>query len=237
MIEKSSRGLAQQLVKPLARAWLTLRHQVFGRRYRRLTLETVDGVPLVIMPEVFNPVLFRTGAFLARTLAAHIPVGQRPDEAQVLDLGTGCGIGAIFAARLGCTVVGVDINPQAVRCARLNLLLNCLEHRVEIRPGDLFDPVAAERFDLVLFNPPFYRGAPRDPLDQAWRAPDVFERFAAGLRDVLTPGGRSLVVFSSDGDWPAFQALLRANHFEPKPVAQADFGNEVVTVYSMSLSP
>jgi SAM-dependent methyltransferase len=238
MIEAPLRG--RLFVKPLARAWLTLRHQVLGRRYRRLTLETLDGVPLIILPEVFNPVLFRTGAFLVRRLPALAPSGVRPAGGppsccRALDLGTGSGVGAIFAARLGYHVVGVDINPEAVRCARLNVLLNDLEGQVEIRAGDLFGPVAGERFDLVLFNPPFYRGVPSNRLDHAWRAPDVFERFAAGLHDVLAPGGRALVVFSSDGDWPALQAALRVNHFEPRPVAQTDFGNEVVTVYAASL--
>src|SRR3989304_1477034 len=153
MIEIPSFG--RSLVRPLARAWLAMRHQGLGRRCRRLTLETVEGVPLIVLPEVFNPVLFRTGAFLARTLAAQSPAWQKPGAARALDLGTGCGIGAIFAARLGYTAVGVDINPQAVRCARVNVLLNGLEDRVEVRPGDLLGPVAGERFDLVLFNPPF----------------------------------------------------------------------------------
>jgi methylase of polypeptide subunit release factors len=234
MIETSSRG--RLLLKPLARAWLTLRHQVLGRRYRRLTLETVDGVSLIILPEVFNPVLFRTGAFLARTLAAQPRAGGPAGGGRALDLGTGSGIGAIFAARSGYHALGVDINPQAVRCAQINVLLNRVEGRVEIRAGDLFGPVAGECFDLVLFNPPFYRGVPRDALDHAWRAPDVFERFAAGLGGLLAPGGCALVVFSSDGDWPALRAELRANHFDPKPTAQANYGNEVVTVYAMSLS-
>jgi methylase of polypeptide subunit release factors len=234
MIKTSSRG--RQLVKPLARAWLTLRHQVLGRRHRRLTLETVDGVSLIVLPEVFNPVLFRTGAFLARTLAAQPRAVGPAGGGRALDLGTGSGIGAIFAARSGYHAMGVDINPQAVRCAQINVLLNRVEDRVGIRAGDLFGPVAGEHFDLVLFNPPFYRGAPRDALDHAWRAPDVFERFAASLGGVLAPGGRALVVFSSDGDWPALRAELRANHFDPQPLAQADHGNEVVTVYAMSLS-
>ena len=81
------------------RAWLRLRHQVIGRRYRRLVLERVDGVPLVIFPNVFNPVLLRTGVFLARNLpvpvTANAPDSTRP---RALDVGTGSGIGAIFAA-------------------------------------------------------------------------------------------------------------------------------------------
>ena len=48
--------------------------------------------------------------------------------------------------------------------------MNQLEHRIDVRHGDLFEPVAGERFDLVLFNPPFLLGAPQDERDAAWRS-------------------------------------------------------------------
>jgi SAM-dependent methyltransferase len=211
------------------RWWLRLRHQTLGRRYRRLVLERVDGVPLLVLPEVFNPVLFRTGAFLARCVRPPAPAAA--DEPRALDLGTGSGIGAIFAARLGYRVVGVDLNSAAVRCARLNVMLNQLEARVEIRSGDLFAPVAGERFDLVLFNPPFFRGTPADRLDLAWRATDVLERFAGGLSGAISPTGEALIVLSTDGEWRAMLAALEANGFATRPVATRDFGNEIVTVY------
>ena len=104
--------------------------------------------------------------------------GQMGSGGSALDMGTGSGVGAIFAARRGYRVVAVDINPQAVRCARINTLLNRLEERIEVRRGDLFEPVRGERFDLVLFNPPFFVGEPRSDLDRAWRGREVLERFA-----------------------------------------------------------
>ena len=218
------------LVRPFARFYLALRYQVLGRRHRRLVLEEVDGVPLLVLPEVFNGVLFRTGTFLARTLetAVAAPEGE---TTLALDMGTGSGIGAIFAARRGFSAVGVDINPEAVRCARINVLLNRLEDRVEIRQGDLFAPVSDELFDLVLFNPPFFRGVPRNALDWAWRATDVMERFAAGLPTRLGPRGRALIVVSTDGDWRGMLRALEVNGFEPAPVARRDLGNEVLTAY------
>lgn len=228
------KGLGRgQRLRPLWRTWLRLRHQTLGRRYRRLVLERVDDVSLVVLPDVFNPVLLRTGSFLARSLPPPRVAPASPAVApRALDLGTGSGIGAIFAARRGYTVVGVDINPAAVRCARINVLLNDLEGRIEIRSGDLFEPVAGDRFDLVIFNPPFYRGAPVDRLDQAWRATDVIERFASGLREALRPDGEALVVLSTDGEWLAMLAALDARGFETRPVAARDFGNEILTVYS-----
>lgn len=213
--------------------WLRLRHQTLGRRYRRLVLERIDGVSLVVLPDVFNPILLRTGAFLARSVPPPPVVdGSLALMPRALDMGTGSGIGAIVAARRGYGVVGVDINPEAVRCARINVLLNNLEDRVEIRSGDLFAPVAGEQFDLVLFNPPFYRGAPDDRLDQAWRATDVIERFASGLRQALRPTGEARIVLSTDGEWRAMLAALDGRGFQVRPVASRDFGNEVLTVYA-----
>ena len=217
------------------RAWLRLRHQVIGRRYRRLVLERVDGVPLVILPDVFNPVLLRSGVFLARNLPAPGPsIASESTRPRALDVGTGSGIGAIFAARLGYRVVGVDINPEAVRCARINVLLNDLDELVEIRPGDLFAPVAGQRFDLVVFNPPFFRGVPTDQLDQAWRAPDVIERFADGLGQVLRPGGQARVVLSTDGEWRATLDALGSVGLVAEPTVGKDFGSEVLTVYAVT---
>ena len=88
-LAKTSRLLAATLV----RQWLGLRYRVLSRRYNRLVLEQIDGVPLVVLPQVFNPVLLRTGAFLARTVAA-LPL---PPGADVLDLGAGSGVGAVLS--------------------------------------------------------------------------------------------------------------------------------------------
>jgi SAM-dependent methyltransferase len=228
------RARNRALRRRLSRLWLRVRHPMLRRRHRRLVLERVDGIPIMVLPEVFNPVLFRTGAFLARSIPSPSPAcgGGQGGAARALDVGTGSGIGAIFAARWGYDVVGVDSNSEAVRCARINVLLNNLEGRLEIRQGDLFAPVAGEQFDLVLFNPPFYRGAPADAMDQAWRGTDVMERFAAGLDRVLRPAGETRIVLSTDGEWHAMLSALDRAGFDTRPVASKDFGNEVITVYA-----
>jgi SAM-dependent methyltransferase len=177
------------------RFFLAWRFRLFQRhRHRHLTLEYVDGVPILVLPDVFNPKLFRTGEALVSFLETE-PL--QPDMA-VLDLGTGSGIGAVFAARRGARVVATDLIAEAVRCARINALLNGVEAWIDARQGDLFEPVSGERFDLVLFNPPYYRGRPRETWEYAWRSDDVLERFAAGLPGVLHPDGRALLILSTD---------------------------------------
>ena len=202
------------------------------RRLNRIVFEHIDGVPLVILPQVFNPVVFNTGEILARTVADSPLAAPPDDEARALDLGTGSGACAVFAARRGFHVTAVDLNPEAVRCTRINALLNRLESYIDAREGDLFAPVTGERFDLVLFNPPFFRGTPRDRLDLAWRGTDVLERFAAGLPDALTDRGTALLCLSTDGEGEALLAALHGSGFGIEPAARHNLGNEVVTVYA-----
>jgi methylase of polypeptide subunit release factors len=205
------------------------------RRLGRVSLEEIDGLPLVVLPDVFNPAVFRTGTLLARAVDAWTP--PDPDgEIRVLDLGTGSGVGALFAARRGFRAVAVDVNPEAMRCVRINALLHNLEDRIEVRQGDLFAPVAGERFDLVLFNPPFFRGEPANNLDRAWRGTDVLERFAVGLGAALTPAGQALLVLSTDGDCEALLMALPGS-LTVDVAVRRDFGNEVVTVYRARATP
>jgi len=198
-------------------------------RYDDFRLERVHGVPVIVMPTVFNPKSLRTGAFFASQLDARVV----PEGAEVLDMGTGSGVCALFAGRLARRVVAVDINPAAVRCAALNATLNHREHLIEVRHGDLFAPLQGERFDLVLFNPPFIRGTPRDDRDRAWRSTDVAERFAAGLGAHLKPGGSALVLLSSFGDPWFFLEEFQRQHFKISLLAARRFVNERLAIFRL----
>ena len=118
----------------------------------------------------------------------------------------------------------------------MNVLLNQLEDRVEIRAGDLFAPVAGEQFQLVLFNPPFFRGEPQNGFDMAWRAIDVMERFAAGLPDALAPHGYALILLSTDGDAAGMLTALKAQGLHVTPVVRRHFGSEIMTIYMICLA-
>lgn len=211
--------------------WLyAARFQLLQRsRYRKVALEHIANAAFVVLPEVFNPALFPTGAFLAQQFEEHIPA-----DATVLDMGTGSGICAIFAARYTPHVTAVDINPIAVRCAYINILLNCVEKHVNVVRGDLFAPVTGRRFDVILFNPPFFRGEPQDALDHAWRSVDVVERFAASLPDHLEPGGFGLVVLSTNGDLAAFLQAFLDHGLSASVIASKDVGSEVMMVYKLT---
>jgi release factor glutamine methyltransferase len=219
----------------LAGKGLSILYKLVGKhRYDDFRLERVLDLRILVIPGVANPKLLRTGAFFASEIDA---CAIAPDAA-VLDMGTGSGVCALAAARRARRVVAVDVSTAAVRCARVNALLNDLDERVDIREGDLFAPLAGERFDLVLFNPPFLLGAPKDHRDAAWRSVDGAHRFAAGLGEHLAPGGAALVLLSSFGDACAlYEAELRASGFRLEVFARHRFVNETLTIVRATREP
>jgi HemK-related putative methylase len=219
LLEAPSHGLLRALLGRLQYLYFKL---FLKKRHDGFVFENVCDAPLVVAPGVLNPRLMRTGEFFAAQLSAQLPARN----AQVLDMGTGSGVCAVVAARHAPHVVAVDINPAAVRCARINTLLNRVEDKVEVLEGDLFAPLAGRRFDVILFNPPFLRGAPRDDADRAWRSTDVPERFAAELRDHLTPTGFALVLLSSFGGAAEFEREFRRHGFGLEVVAEREYINE-----------
>ena len=70
----------------------------------------------------------------------------------VLDIGCGSGILTIAAAKLGADrVIGVDLDPVAVRVSKENIMLNSMSAFTEIRHGNLME-VVSEKADIVVAN-------------------------------------------------------------------------------------
>lgn len=103
---------------------------------------------LVIARAAFGGGTHATTASCLAVLAGLAPLsGQR-----VLDLGSGTGILALAALRLGAaSALCVDVNPEAVEIARRNGALNREEDRLSHRCGTASD-LDGERFDLVVAN-------------------------------------------------------------------------------------
>lgn len=146
---------------------------------------------------------------------------------RVLDVCTGTGALAITAAAAGAaTVTAIDLSARPVLTARLNVALN-LAH-VRVRRGDLFAPVAGQRFDLVTANPPYVPARtpdlPRHGPARSWDAgPDgraLLDRIAVEVGDVLAPGGTLLVTHSEVSGVRATLDSLAGAGLEPVVVAR-----------------
>lgn len=139
-------------------------------------------------------------------------VTVRTPTRRVLDLGTGCGIQALHAARHAQQVVATDISRRALSFAAFNVALNTQAGaEVELRHGSMLEPVEGERFDLVVSNPPFvitpHAGAAgravADALgDYEYRdggraGDDLVRDLVLGVGGILAPGGTAQLL----GNW------------------------------------
>ncbi|MEV0038002.1 HemK2/MTQ2 family protein methyltransferase [Streptomyces sp. NPDC050804] len=138
--------------------------------------------------------------------------GVRPGM-ELLDVGTGSGALAVYAARMGARVTAVDIGRRAVLTTRLNALL--AHQHVTVRRSDLAASLPGRSFDVVISNPPYVPAPGRLPpcggAARAWDAGQdgraLVDRICDTAPGLLRSRGVLLMVHSRLCD-PA-QTLLR----------------------------
>jgi release factor glutamine methyltransferase len=151
----------------------------------------------------------------------------KPND-RILEMGTGTGY-------IGCHLSGygyllaVDINPHACLAARTKGL--------DVVRADLFDGICGT-FDLVIFNPP-YLPTKDDERIADWLeyaldgGPDgrsTIARFIEGVRSVLAPGGRVLLLLSSLTGVDEVAGLFQDQSFDTDIVARRKIFDEWLLV-------
>lgn len=137
----------------------------------------------------------------ASTTLAQITL--RTPRRRTLDVGTGCGVQALGAARHSDAVVATDISARALRFARFNAALAGVE--LDLRRGSMLEPVAGDPagFDLVVSNPPFVISPPvpdaerYEYRDGGRGGDDVVRDLVLSVGTVLAPGGVAQML----GNW------------------------------------
>jgi hypothetical protein len=118
-----------------------------------------------------------------------------------LDLCSGFGLHAVALQSQCQQVTATDLNPRAAEFAAFNAALNG-QPPIEALTGDMLEPIADRKFDLIVSNPPFiispdqittYRFNPK-PLDE------LFESLIRSAHQSLNDGG----VFQTIGEWVEF---------------------------------
>jgi len=145
---------------------------------------------------------------------------------RIVDVGTGSGaIAVALAHKLPCVqIAAIDISSRALAVAEENAKRNGVAVRFLL--GDLLAPVAGERFEIIVSNPPYVPTVDRDTLSVEVReyepalalfaggdGLDVYRRLIPAAFDALTPGG-FVALEIGYGQSTAVEALLASAGFE-----------------------
>ena len=117
----------------------------------------------------------------------------------------GCGSGVVLAVLGGlgaAALCGIDIEGDAIATGRT--LLQDLGLEAEIHQGDMWQPVAGRRFDLIVANLPHF---PMDHFEVAGRLStwssggidgrELLDPFLEGLSDHLAINGRAVITHNA----------------------------------------
>lgn len=182
-----------------------------------------------VSPEVYPPA--EDSFMLAR--------GAESLRGSILEIGCGSGIASLSAAAADRKnkVLGVDVNPEAVACAEANAKAN---HIMNARfvVSDLFSGVPDERFDAILFNPPYLPtddsekvgGRINAAFDGGKDGREVLDRFLAQFSRYLKGGGTLLLVQSSLNDSEKTEEALSALGYAVEVIAEERFFFERISL-------
>jgi ribosomal protein L3 glutamine methyltransferase len=141
------------------------------------------------------------------------PYVADPDEVgAVLELCTGSGCLAILAAHAfpNADIDAVDLSPQALEVAQINVGHYGLDDRVALFEGDLFEPLPERRYDVIITNPPYvnaesmralppeYQHEPEMALAGGEDGMDVVRRILKEARNWLTDEGVLVVEIGNE---------------------------------------
>ena len=115
------------------------------------TWEEVAPLPEDIILELDPGMAFGTGTHATTSLCLEALEEIVKPNMRVFDLGTGSGILAIAAAKLGAQVEAIDLDSVAVKVAQENVELNQVTEKVRVQQGDL-GSVLEGQADLVVAN-------------------------------------------------------------------------------------
>jgi|688.fasta_scaffold650901_2 release factor glutamine methyltransferase len=178
---------------------------------------SIGGVTVRVNKDVFSPDPEMTNSSLV--LLKNLP---DLEGKSVLDIGTGCGILAVYAAMNGASrVTAVDIDPNAVANTTENVERLGLQNIIEVKRANLFDGLT-NRYDLIVANLPILGAV---WLDLTGPLSKVYERFLNEYDRYLEhPSGRVLMGFASFGDLDTILGIIQAAPYLVSKHSEKKFG-------------
>ena len=210
----SFRELVRRRLTRVPLQYLTGSVDFYSRRFAvregvfipRPETEVLVGKALAALAAATAPVMMVAEAVESRARVRATSIGR---PLRLAEIGVGSGV-ILVTALLECpdaTGVGIDISYEALDLAGQNAELHAVAPRIELRPGSLFEPFAAEEaasFELLIANPPYLADGVVASLEPEVRDHEPLAALASGA-----DGLESLRVLAAEGwRWLAPQGVI-----------------------------
>ncbi|MBI2573049.1 methyltransferase [Candidatus Woesearchaeota archaeon] len=160
---------------------------------------------------------------------------------KVLDVGTGSGIQALTALKLGCVkdVTALDLNPEVIKHLQTIKKQRKLS-RLKVIHSDLFENVPKQQFDVIIFNAPYLPQGRDDVADMALyggkKGWEISERFFEQVDSYLSSNGIILFLFSTLTNKNKIEEILRNHLLDWVEVGRHKISFEELYVYKITKS-
>ncbi len=193
------------------------------------------GVKVIICDDVYEP--HDDTELILRTV---IESERELKGKTILEIGAGTGIISIILAKKGARVTAIDISEKAVACIKFNAKLN--ETKLKVFRGDLFSPVKSEKFDIIIFNPPYL---PESDLDKylspgyrlavigGKKGSEIIIKFLECLEKHLKKNGRAFFIASSLSNIDEIMKKVREKELKIMLKRQARYFFETLFCYEV----
>lgn len=159
----------RQLIKKIISPLLKKISAIYLSKSRKYTYK---NIAVWVEPTVFPPFIT-----ISTKLLLELVETLSLKDKTFLELGCGCGIIAVLAAKKGAKTTATDINNVAISALKKNMTTNNVE--IEVLYSDLFEKLSSRIFDYIVINPPYYPKKPQSMAENAWFCGENFEYFEA----------------------------------------------------------
>lgn len=218
----------RKLLKKIASPILQKASAIYLKKRRKYRFKNIT---VWVEPTVFPPFI----TISTKLLLEFVETIELKDKS-FLELGCGCGIISILAAKKEAIVTSSDINPIALSA----LIENAKENQVniEIIESDLFQKLQNKTFDFIIINPPYYPKNPSSIAENAWFCGENFEYFESlfsQLPKYLTMENSTYMILSEDCELEKIKAIAFQNKIRFMVEKETKVIGEVNLIYKLDL--
>ncbi len=217
----------RNLIKKIVSPFLQKASAIYLKKRRKYSYK---DIAVWVEPTVFPPFI----TLSTKMLLEFIETLSLKNKT-FLELGCGCGIISILAAKNDAKVTATDINETALAALKKNASDNNVS--IEIIHSDLFDNLQEKSFEYIIINPPYYPQNPNSIAENAWFCGENFEYFEKLFRQLpsySTTENAVFMILSQDCELEKIKAIALKNEMAFECISEKKIVGEMNYIFRIN---